>query len=155
MACSSSTSSSSSSSSHNEERPHILAVDDSPVDRMLVERLLTNAGCKVTTAENGQTALEFLGQHTTTNRDLKVNLIITDYSMPGMTGYELLKRIKASPDLKDIPVVIASSENIPARIEKCLEEGAAEFMPKPLQQSDVNKLKFHMTKFIKPHEWEK
>ncbi|PSS09559.1 Two-component response regulator like [Actinidia chinensis var. chinensis] len=169
MASSSSTSSSS-SSSHNEERPHVLAVDDSPVDRMLVERLLTNAGCKalptgarivncdgfaVTTAENGQTALEFLGQHTTTNRDLKVHLIITDYSMPGMTGYELLKRIKESPDLKDIPVVIASSENIPARIEKCLEEGAAEFIPKPLQQSDVNKLKCHMTKFIKPHEWEK
>ncbi|XP_057484614.1 two-component response regulator ARR17-like [Actinidia eriantha] len=84
-----------------------LAVDHSLVDRMLVERLLTIGGCKVTTAENGQRAIEFLFQHTTNNRDSKVNFIITDYSMPGMTGYKLLKRIKKSPGLNDIPVVIA------------------------------------------------
>ncbi|KAJ6885119.1 hypothetical protein NC652_031964 [Populus alba x Populus x berolinensis] len=45
--------------------------------------------------------------------DLKANLIITDYCMRGMTGYELLKRIKESPTMKEIPVVVVSSENIP------------------------------------------
>ncbi|XP_073282697.1 two-component response regulator ARR17-like, partial [Primulina huaijiensis] len=70
----------------------------------------------------------------------KVNMIITDYCMPGMTGYELLKKIKESSVMKDVPVVIMSSENIPTRINKCLEEGAQMFMLKPLKYSDVKKL---------------
>lgn len=46
-----------------------------------------------------------------------MNLIITDYCMPGMTGYDLLKRIKES-SFRDIPVVIMSSENVPSRINR-------------------------------------
>lgn len=49
---------------------------------------------------------------------LKVDLIITDYCMPGMTGYELLKKIKESSTFKEIPVVIMSSENVLARIDR-------------------------------------
>ncbi|KAI3450232.1 hypothetical protein Pfo_006897 [Paulownia fortunei] len=132
-----------------EEKPHVLAVDDSLVDRKLIERLLTSSACKVTTAENGQRALEFLGlgdgQHRF-NTDSKVTLIITDYCMPGMTGYELLKIVKGSSNLKEIPIVIVSSENIPTRIKKCLEGGAQEFILKPLKQSDVKKLRCHMMK---------
>ncbi|CAK9182344.1 unnamed protein product [Ilex paraguariensis] len=147
-------SSSSSKGLDEEERPHVLAVDDSLVDRKLIERLLTNCACKVTTAENGQRALEFLGlgdgQHTVDNSDLKVNLIITDYCMPGMTGYELLKKVKESSNLREIPVVIVSSENVPTRINKCLEEGAQEFMLKPLKQSDVKKLRYYMMRLGQP-----
>lgn len=75
---------------------------------------------------------------------VEVNLIITDYCMPGMTGYDLLRKIKESKNLKDIPVVIMSSENIPSRINRCLEEGAEEFLLKPVQLSDVDKLKPHL-----------
>ncbi|GMQ01385.1 hypothetical protein CsSME_00048038 [Camellia sinensis var. sinensis] len=146
MACSSS----SKVIMEKEERPHVLAVDDSLVDRKLIERLFTNSACKVTTVENGQRALEFLGlgdgQHSINSSDYKVNLIITDYSMPGMSGYELLKKVKESSDLKEIPVVIVSSENIQTRIKKCLEEGAQEFMLKPLRQSGVEKLISDMMK---------
>jgi two-component response regulator ARR-A family len=52
------------------------------------------------------------------SQDVAVNLIITDYCMPGMTGYDLLKKIKESSSLRDIPVVIMSSENIPSRINR-------------------------------------
>nr|XP_043631420.1 two-component response regulator ARR17 isoform X2 [Erigeron canadensis] len=72
-----------------ENVPHVLAVDDNLIDRKLVEKLLKNSSCKVTTAENGMRALEYLG-----NNGPKVNMIITDYCMPGMTGYELLQKIK-------------------------------------------------------------
>ncbi|MFQ6646450.1 hypothetical protein Gotur_019317 [Gossypium turneri] len=74
-------------------------------------------------------------------------MIITDYCMPGMTGYELLKKIKESSVLKEVPVVIMSSENIPTRISQCLEEGAKMFMLKPLKQSDVKQLKWHLMKW--------
>ncbi|KAL8051095.1 hypothetical protein ABFX02_06G123200 [Erythranthe guttata] len=128
------------------EEPHVLAVDDNLIDRILVEKLLKNSSCKVTTAENGQRALEYLGlvennQTSSNDNASKVNMIITDYCMPGMTGYELLKKIKESSVMKDVPVVIMSSENVPTRINKCLEEGAEMFMLKPLKFSDVKKLR--------------
>ncbi|XP_077232847.1 two-component response regulator ARR17-like [Tasmannia lanceolata] len=134
---------------------HVLAVDDSVIDRKFIEMLLKNSAYKVTTVESGPRALEYLGlgdqqQETFKSNDLKINMIITDYSMPGMTGYELLKRIKESSSMKEIPVVIMSSENVPTRINKCLEEGAQEFMLKPLKQSDVKRLRCHMMKFSKP-----
>ncbi|KAL1833357.1 hypothetical protein DCAR_0103448 [Daucus carota subsp. sativus] len=136
---------------------HVLAVDDSILDRKLIERLLKTSSYHVTAVDSGIKALEFLGlqgdEHL--NKDLpsvtlnhyhqvEVNLIITDYCMPGMTGYDLLRKIKESTSLKDIPVVIMSSENEPSRINRCLEEGAEEFFLKPVQLSDVNKLKPHL-----------
>ncbi|XAR60821.1 hypothetical protein NMG60_11034341 [Bertholletia excelsa] len=146
----SSSSSSSMKGVESQEKPHVLAVDDNLVDRKLIERLLTNSACRVTTAENGQRALDILGlgdgQRALRNSGSKVNLIITDYCMPGMTGYELLKKVKQeSSDLKEIPVVIVSSENVPTRIRKCLDGGAEEFMLKPLRQSDVKKLRCRMS----------
>ncbi|AEE79515.1 Signal transduction response regulator receiver domain [Arabidopsis thaliana x Arabidopsis arenosa] len=132
-----------------EEELHVLAVDDNLIDRKLVERILKISSCKVTTAENGLRALEYLGlgdpqQTDSLTNVMKVNLIITDYCMPGMTGFELLKKVKESSNLKEVPVVILSSENIPTRINKCLASGAQMFMQKPLKLSDVEKLKCHL-----------
>ncbi|XP_052183568.1 LOW QUALITY PROTEIN: two-component response regulator ORR9-like [Diospyros lotus] len=128
---------------------HVLAVDDSLADRKLIERLLKTSSYQVTAVDSGSKALEFLGLQDDEHRDsyhqqLQVNLIITDYCMPGITGYDLLRKIKESTFLKDIPVVIMSSENVPSRISRCLEEGAEEFFLKPVQMSDVNKLRPHL-----------
>ncbi|KAL9239940.1 hypothetical protein vseg_014211 [Gypsophila vaccaria] len=131
---------------------HVLAVDDSLIDRKLIERLLRTSSFQVTVVDSGTKALELLGVHEDDdetidskphdyNHDVDVNLIITDYCMPGMTGYDLLRKIKEYENLRDIPVVIMSSENIPARINSCLEGGAKEFLVKPVQLSDVDKLK--------------
>ncbi|KAM7275963.1 hypothetical protein ACFE04_017829 [Oxalis oulophora] len=108
----------------NGAKLHVLAVDDNNTDRKIAEVLLKSFSCKVTTAENGQSALEFLGLGNGKENSFKgttvskVNLIITDYCMPGMTGYELLKKIKESSVMKEIPVIIMSSDNIPTRIQK-------------------------------------
>ncbi|KAL8518904.1 hypothetical protein ACS0TY_010021 [Phlomoides rotata] len=124
---------------------HVLAVDDSLVDRKVIERLLKITACKVTAVDSGWRALQFLGldedQSSVGFDGLKVDLIITDYCMPGMTGYELLKKIKGSSTFREIPVVIMSSENILARIDRCLEEGAEDFIVKPVKLSDVKRLK--------------
>lgn len=142
-----------------ESQFHVLAVDDSVIDRKLIEKLLKTSACQVTTVDSGSKALEFLGiqEHdkNQTNQpcvsldnhqEAEINLIITDYCMPGMTGYDLLKKIKESSSLRNIPVVIMSSENVPSRISRCLEEGAEEFFLKPVRLSDVNKLRPHMMK---------
>lgn len=146
---------------------HVLAVDDSFIDRKVIERLLKTSSFHVTAVDSGTKALEFLGLVEDLDREdvvvdderdskivhsnhhhqeVDVNLIITDYSMPGMSGYDLLRKIKESKSLKDIPVVIMSSENVPSRINRCLEEGAEEFFLKPVQLSDVRKLRPHLTK---------
>ncbi|CAM9002154.1 unnamed protein product [Rhodiola kirilowii] len=127
------------------EKLHVLAVDDSLIDRTVIERLLKISCCKVTAVESGTRALEFLGlageKRALDFEELKVNLIMTDYSMPGMTGYELLKKIKGSSAYKGIPVVLMSSENIITRINSCLEEGAEDFLMKPVKLSDVERLR--------------
>ncbi|XP_030458197.2 two-component response regulator ARR5 [Syzygium oleosum] len=124
---------------------HVLAVDDSLVDRKVIEKLLKRLSCKVTAVDSGLRALQYLGldgeKSSVGFDDLKVNLIMTDYSMPGMTGYELLKKIKESSAFRETPVVIMSSERILARINRCLEEGAEEFLAKPVKLSDVERLK--------------
>ncbi|KAK4799836.1 hypothetical protein SAY86_025201 [Trapa natans] len=140
-----------------ESQFHVLAVDDSLIDRKLIERLLKTSSYQVTAVDSGSKALEFLGLleqeessldsspvSSNTHQEVEVNLIITDYCMPGMTGYDLLKRIKESSSLRNIPVVIMSSENVPSRINRCLEEGADEFFLKPVRLADVHKLKPHM-----------
>ncbi|OVA14334.1 Signal transduction response regulator [Macleaya cordata] len=106
----------------SDQELHVLAVDDSLVDRKVIERLLKISSCKVTTVDSGRRALQYLGldgDKSSVGFDgLKVNLIITDYWMPGMTGYELMKKIKESSTFKEIPVVIMSSENVLPRINR-------------------------------------
>ncbi|XP_019415488.1 PREDICTED: two-component response regulator ORR9-like [Lupinus angustifolius] len=146
---------------------HVLAVDDSVIDRKLLERLLRGSSCKVTCVDSGDKALKYLGLNEDIDNTksltsiepscllpqplqeegMKVNLIMTDYCMPGMSGYDLLKRVKGS-SWKDVPVVVMSSENVPSRISMCLEEGAEEFLLKPLQLSDLKKLQPY---FMKSH----
>ncbi|XP_073146106.1 two-component response regulator ARR17-like [Henckelia pumila] len=140
---------------------HVLAVDDSRLDRKLLERLLAVSSYQVTFVDSGDKALEYLGlidnineenQYQTSSASpksslhdkvSKINLIMTDYSMPGISGYDLLKRVKDS-SWRDIPVVVMSSENLPSRINMCLEGGAEEFLLKPVKLSDLRKLHSHL-----------
>ncbi|KAJ7550234.1 hypothetical protein O6H91_07G089700 [Diphasiastrum complanatum] len=132
---------------------HVLAVDDSIIDRKVIERLLKISSYKVTSVSSALRALEILGieegNSPSTANSFQVNMIITDYCMPDMTGYDLLKKIKENTGLKEIPVVIMSSENVPTRIERCLEDGAEEFIIKPVQLEDVKRLSEHISRTIK------
>ncbi|XP_038695441.1 two-component response regulator ARR4-like, partial [Tripterygium wilfordii] len=133
------------------EEVHVLAIDDNLVDRMVIERLLKITSCKVMAVDSGIRVLQFLGLDEENNcsvgfDSLKVDLIITDYCMPGMTGDELLKKIKESSALREIPVVIRSSENVVTRIDRCLEEGVEDFIVKSVKLSDVKRLQGYMTR---------
>ncbi|MCG8671359.1 MAG: response regulator, partial [Pseudomonadales bacterium] len=83
----------------------ILLVDDSLSARMIIRQYLEIVGCQgaeFTEASNGKKALEIL-------KEQKFDLIVTDMNMPVMDGNEFLHRLKASPKLQAIPVIIVSS----------------------------------------------
>ncbi|PUZ76111.1 hypothetical protein GQ55_1G263800 [Panicum hallii var. hallii] len=132
----------------------VLVVDDSPVDRKVVELLLRNhkggaAPFHVTAVDSGKKAMELLGpkgqgkldSSDADSNELSVDIVLTDYCMPEMTGYDLLKAIKALSSPNPIPVVVMSSENEPERISRCLTAGAEYFILKPLKSKDVQRLR--------------
>ncbi|CAL9040076.1 two-component response regulator ORR1-like [Musa acuminata AAA Group] len=130
------------------EMVRVLVVDDSPVDRKIVEMLLKKSGrmFEVIAVDSGEKAMEVLGLSGVTIgrphfNEQKIDVILTDYCMPHMTGYDLLKAIKEHDSLKSIPVVMMSSENDPQRISRCGGIGAEDFILKPLKVKDVQRLR--------------
>lgn len=129
---------------------HVLVVDDSTTERNIVARFLKASSYKVKTVDSASGALEYLGLSETCSTLVNpnratVHLIVTDYCMPGMTGYQLLKIVKADTSVfKDIPVIVMSSEEDPDRISRCLAEGAKEFIIKPVKMEDVKRLRGHI-----------
>ncbi|KAL6859401.1 hypothetical protein ACP4OV_017660 [Aristida adscensionis] len=114
--------------------PHVLLVDDSPIDRLVASKVLKRLNIQVTAVDGPKAALKFLE----TEHDVK--LILTDFCMPDMTSYDLLMQVKESPKLKHLPVVIASGDNIPERIQMCLDGGAKEYILKPVKEVDVHRI---------------
>ncbi|KAL5982841.1 hypothetical protein ACLOJK_016918 [Asimina triloba] len=124
--------------------PHVLLVDDCPLDRKIVEKLLVKNG--MFKVGSGKKAMEVLGLNEEKDEspslfESKIDIILTDYCMPEMNGYDLLKAVKESNCLNYIPVVIMSSENKPQRIASCLDIGAEDFILKPLHVSDLQRLR--------------
>ncbi|KAF4388976.1 hypothetical protein F8388_026705 [Cannabis sativa] len=132
---------------------HVLAVDDSIIDRKLIETLLKTSSYQVTAVDSGTKALEFLGLNTIQEEEEEENEEVTNFPSFSSTthhdddhDHDIMEESKS---LKDIPVVIMSSENEPSRINRCLEDGAEEFFLKPVQLSDVKKLRSHLVKGIR------
>ncbi|KAF8675751.1 hypothetical protein HU200_047235 [Digitaria exilis] len=111
--------------------PHVLVVDDSCVDRLVASRVLQKCNIKVTVVEGPKEALKLLAM------EHDVKLILTDYSMPEMTGYDLLTEVKNSPKLSHLPMVIMCTDDVPARIKECLDGGAKDYIIKPIKVTDV------------------
>ena len=102
----------------------ILAVDDLPENRELVARYLSRHGHIVITADGGKQALRTL-------RQTDVDVVLLDLMMPGMDGHEVLRRIKANPDWRAIPVIVISGSQDMDGIIECIEAGADDYLFKP------------------------
>ena len=112
----------------------IIIVDDSATARMKVRRCLEIAGlsdAEFIEAENGKEALALLKEH-------KVDFVISDLNMPVMDGEMLLKWMKASPKLNEIPLVILSSAINEAKNRILLDMGAFAVMSKPISPAKIN-----------------
>lgn len=102
----------------------ILVVDDHQSNRDLLSRRLTREGHDVVTAETGARALE-LAEAT------PFDLVLLDLLMPGMSGYEVLCRLKANPRHFEVPVIMISALDEISSVVRCIEAGAEDYMPKP------------------------
>jgi diguanylate cyclase (GGDEF)-like protein len=107
----------------------ILLVDDDPGAIQLMGRILAAVG-KLRFATNGKDALRLA-------RDAAPDLILLDAEMPGMSGFELLKALKAEPFLAHVPVIFITSHNQAGFEVSALDMGAADFIAKPLKSSRV------------------
>jgi two-component system chemotaxis response regulator CheY len=106
---------------------NILVVDDSETVRAVIAKAIGMSGVEVKTlmtAGNGQQALDILDKEW-------VDLVFADINMPVMGGVEMVKRMKADDGMKDIPVVIVSTEGSATRINGLLESGVRAFLRKP------------------------
>jgi adenylate cyclase len=102
----------------------MLVVDDNRINRMVLQRALTQQGYAVTTAENGRQALERLGAE-------PFDLVLLDILMPEMDGYQTLEQIKGSAALRHIPVIMISAVEEMASVVRCIEMGATDYLAKP------------------------
>lgn len=117
----------------NDKNVKILVVDDDPVNRILLKKILKNNGyINVETVNDGKLAWELV-------KDEKFDLIISDVEMPNMNGIELVKNIYNSSSKyykPKIPVIVASS-NMPKYEESLTTLGVENLINKPIFQNDL------------------
>ena len=112
----------------------ILIVDDSRAMRaMLTSTLEALADCRVLEASSGFEAMRLLPRE-------KVDLVLTDINMPDINGLELISYMRDSPNYRDIPIIIISTEGSQKDIERGTQLGANEYVIKPFEPATLHKL---------------
>ena len=108
-------------------RERILVVDDSPALRHYVADCLARQGFEVSTAENGAVGLDKAVE-------LRPALIVSDYEMPEMTGFELVHALKRSPETRNIPVIMLTARESKRDMAQMRAAGASAYLVKPFAQ---------------------
>jgi class 3 adenylate cyclase/CheY-like chemotaxis protein len=104
----------------------ILVVDDTPFNRQLLARLLKGLGHQPVEAEDGRQALARLRDP----EEPPIDVILLDIVMPEMDGYEVLAALRDDPALRHIPVIVITGVDELDSVVRCLEMGAADYLPK-------------------------
>jgi CheY-like chemotaxis protein len=110
---------------HDYSKYLVLAVDDIPLNLLLVQKMLSRFNFRLKTAANGQQALDFVAVE-------KPDLILLDLMMPMVDGFEVIRRLRANPETADIQIVILSALNSNEDVVKGFNLGANDFIMKPI-----------------------
>lgn len=103
----------------------ILVVDDNPTNLKLLRVLLEAEGYTVRTAQDGEQALAAL-------RELRPRLVLMDLHLPGISGLELTRQLKADPATRDIPVLAVTASAREHDRQQALQAGCDGFLSKPI-----------------------
>jgi CheY-like chemotaxis protein len=110
---------------------NILVVDDDIRNVFAVTGALEDYDMNVFSAANGKEAVDFL------QADNSIDLVLMDIMMPVMDGYEAMREIRKSPQLKNLPIIALTAKAMRGDKDICIEAGANDYLAKPL---DVNRL---------------
>jgi two-component system chemotaxis response regulator CheY len=103
----------------------VLIVDDSKSIRMILGKILREIGFEIVEAADGQQALDRL------NQGEEVGLMLVDWNMPVMNGFEFICAVRANVLLSDIRIMMVTTETSMTNVEKALAAGANEYLMKP------------------------
>lgn len=112
---------------------NVLVVDDSAAIRKILVRVLSQTNLpigQVHEAGDGMEALKKLESNS-------VGLVLADINMPNMDGLQLLNRLQASPEWKDVPVIMITTEGSPAKVLEAVQLGAKGYVRKPFTVEQI------------------
>lgn len=113
------------------EKPLILMVDDIPQNLQVLTEILMKGDCyEIAAATRGEEAIEAA-------EELAPDLILLDIMMPGMDGFEVCRRLKASARARDIPIIFLTAMTETADIVRGFEAGAADYVTKPFNAPEL------------------
>jgi two-component system, sensor histidine kinase and response regulator len=115
---------------NSRDNASILIVDDNPRNLQLMSTVLKEKGYKLYVTNSGENALLFL-QHTLPD------LILLDVMMPGLSGFEVCRRIQRNEKLRDIPVIFLTAKNDVEDVVEGFEAGAVDYVTKPFNTKEV------------------
>ena len=120
---------------------NILAVDDIPLNLLLVQKMLSRFKFEIRTAGNGQQALDAVAER-------RPDLILLDLMMPGIDGFEVIRRLRADPATAGIRIVILSALNSNEDVVKGFDLGANDFIMKPIIMEKLLNSVFTQLQFV-------
>jgi DNA-binding response OmpR family regulator len=117
--------------------PTVLVVDDSSTEREIISGCLKGSGLNIVIAESGEQALEKISTQ-------KPDIIVLDVVLPGRSGFEICRELKAEDSTSSIPIIICSTKSTEMDKFWGLKQGADAYITKPIDQDElvktVNKL---------------
>ncbi len=113
-----------------EQKRTILFIDDNPVDRTLISKLLTKCGFYVLLAEEGATGLRMAQEE-------KPDLVLLDILLPHISGIELCKELKKNPATRDIPVIFYTAIDTPKHLIDYTSYGACDYIQKTMPPEEL------------------
>ncbi len=119
---------------------NVLIVDDSNSMRAVIKKVITISGFQMDLcleAGNGKQALEMLGNSW-------VDVIVSDINMPEMNGLELLDQLRRNDTLKEIPVIMITTEGSDERMKEAFARGAKGFIKKPFLPEEIKKVLYEV-----------
>jgi two-component system cell cycle response regulator DivK len=116
----------------------VLYIEDNRDNRILVQRVLEAEGYDVLLAEDGPTGIELAQQE-------RPELILVDISMPDMDGYEVTRRLRGTPEFRDVPIIALTAKVMKGDREKTLQAGCSDYIRKPI---DVDRLPMRLAAFL-------
>ena len=120
-----------------DNKREILVIEDDKDSLYFMEILISELGHSFTGVPTGEQGLEAL-------KNERFDLILMDMQMPVMNGFEATEKIRMLPEYKDAPIIALTAFAMKGDREKCLEAGATDYIPKPIDSKEfIEKVKYY------------